>query len=192
MNLANLVSISRLVILPFFVMAVIYDRPGVALTLLILAGLTDLLDGIIARALNQTTTFGEYLDPAIDKLLVAAGVVVLTLAGKPNAFPAWLTTLVLTRDVLIAVVAVSMYLGTGRYRFPPTPLGRVHSTVVVISVGLFLLHNTLDSTTLLIPLAVWITLATTVSSGIHYAYLMTLPAPEDETDAPPDVGTPAE
>jgi len=189
MNLANLVSISRLVILPFFLLAVIYDRPGIALALLILAGLTDLLDGVIARALDQATAFGEYLDPAIDKLLVAAGFVVLTLAGNPNSFPAWLTTLVLARDVLIAVGVLSMYLGTGRYRFPPTGLGRVHSTVAVVALGLFLLHNTLDATTFLIPLAVWTTLATTVSSGIHYAYLMTLPAPEDKTDARPDVGT---
>lgn len=189
LNLANLVSVSRLVILPFFFLAVVYHRPGIGLALLVLAGLTDLLDGIIARRYHLTTTFGEYLDPATDKLLAAVGFIVITLdLGYANRAPVWLTTLILARDTLIAVGALCMYLGSGRYRFPATPLGRVHSTVVVVALGLFLLHDTLGVSTFLIPLAVWTTLLTTLSSGIQYAYRATLPAPTAKARARSDLG----
>jgi cardiolipin synthase len=194
-NLANMVSISRLVILPFFMLAYIYGRPGVALGLVILAGLSDLLDGWLARRLDQKTTLGEYLDPATDKLLAATGFIVMTLPlDYPNRVPLYLTTLVFTRDFLIALVAIVLFLGGYRKKFPPTWLGRTHSTVAVLTLGLYLLHNTLGTTTFLIPLATWATLITTLSSGIHYAYLaygMSI-SPDEDPDERRDLGTPEE
>lgn len=194
LNLANLVSVSRILLLPFFFLAVVYHRPGLGLALLVVAGITDLLDGYIARRFDLTTTFGEYLDPATDKLLAAVGFIVLTIdLGYPNQAPVWLTSLILARDTLIAVVALCMYLAGRRRRFPATTLGKIHSTAVVLTIGLFLLHNTLGTSTILIPLAVWTTLCTTLASGFHYAWLVTLPAGEElRDDAEREMGTAGE
>lgn len=193
LNLANVISVSRLILLPFFLLSVFYGRAGVALGILTLAGVTDYLDGMIARRMNLQTTFGEYLDPAADKLLAVSGFIVLTMdLGYANRLPVWLTILIFARDVLIVVGALCMYLASGKYRFPATQLGQIHSTVVPITLGMFLLHNALGVTTFWIPLCVWATLVTTLTSGIHYAWISIAPSTLSGTHERPDLGAPEE
>src|SRR5687767_14938173 len=94
----NQLTFLRFGFLPFFIILVHYQRYAWALAVLVLAGLTDVMDGLLARSLNQKSALGAYLDPIADKLLLSSSFVVLALEGRIRW---WLTILVLSRDVLI-------------------------------------------------------------------------------------------
>ena len=97
LTVPNQLTFLRLAFLPFFILSINYDRYGLALAILVVAGFTDALDGLLARGLHQKTPLGAYLDPIADKLLMSSSYVVLALHGKIKW---WLVILVLGRDVL--------------------------------------------------------------------------------------------
>src|SRR5216684_3238133 len=99
----NQLTFLRLGFLPFFIISIQYHRYALALAILIVAGLTDGLDGLLARSLNQKTALGAYLDPIADKLLLSSSFVVLALNRKISW---WLATLVLSRDIILMTAAV--------------------------------------------------------------------------------------
>ena len=105
MNLtaANQLTILRMLIIPGFVILLMYGYRGWALVSFLVAGITDLLDGLIARWAGQKTTLGAWLDPMADKLLLVTMFVMLTLPGigLANRLPLWFTVLVISRDVAI-------------------------------------------------------------------------------------------
>jgi phosphatidylglycerophosphate synthase len=106
----------------------------------------------------------------MDKFMAVAGFIVLTLdLGYLNRIPLYLTTLVITRDVLILTISIAWATATGRTRFPATWLGKVHSTVLVVTLCLYLLHNALQVTTFMLWVAVVASLVTTISTGMGYA-----------------------
>src|ERR1700675_4930332 len=109
----NQLTFLRLGFLPFFIISIHYHRYDIALAVLIVAGLTDGLDGLLARSLNQKTVLGAYLDPIADKLLLSSSFLVLAFK-KQLAW--WLTIIVLSRDVLILIVAVVILLVSGYRR----------------------------------------------------------------------------
>jgi len=177
LTLANQLTFLRLVAVPFFVLALLEGRFVVALALFIAAALTDAADGLIARWFRQGTPLGAYLDPAADKLLILAGFVLLT--DYPAMFqgiemtiriPLWLTVLVISRDVLIVVVALILYLAAGQTRFPPTIWGKLTTACDSVTVGVLLLYNSLAADGLLPVLMVWIALCLTLVSGFHYLW----------------------
>ena len=111
MNLttANQLTILRMLLIPAFVILLVYGYRGWALITFMVAGLTDLLDGLIARLAGEKTTLGAWLDPMADKLLLVTMFIVLTLPGigLANQLPIWFTILVISRDVaIVATVAV--------------------------------------------------------------------------------------
>src|ERR1700691_1166456 len=118
----NQLTFLRLGFLPFFIIAIHYRRYDMALALLIIAGLTDALDGVLARSLNQKTALGAYLDPIADKLLLSSSFVLLALNRKISW---WLTILVLGRDVLMLTTAAVILLTAGYRAFPPTFYGKL-------------------------------------------------------------------
>src|ERR1700691_4466638 len=118
----NQLTFLRLGFLPFFIISIHYRRYDAALAILIIAGLTDALDGLLARSLNQKTTLGAYLDPIADKLLLSSSFVVLALNGQIRW---WLTILVLGRDVLMLTTAAVILLTAGYRAFPPTFYGKL-------------------------------------------------------------------
>src|SRR5258706_8234585 len=118
----NQLTFLRLGFLPFFIISIHYRRYDIALAVLIVAGLTDGLDGLLARSLNQKTALGAYLDPIADKLLLSSSFVALALDGR---IPRWLTILVLGRDVLILTTATVILLVSGYRYFPPSISGSV-------------------------------------------------------------------
>jgi cardiolipin synthase len=97
-NIANLLSLIRILLVPCFVLFLAYHQPGWALTAFLAAAVTDYLDGLAARRLHTATQLGAFLDPLADKLLVISAYVMLTLAGKVAL---WMTVVVITRDVLV-------------------------------------------------------------------------------------------
>jgi cardiolipin synthase len=121
MNLPNLLTTLRLVLLPLFLTLLVYRRPGPALAVLLLAAITDVLDGLLARWLDQRTAIGSFLDPLADKLLSVCGFVTLALIGP---IPAWFVILVISRDVLISLGSLVLYLHDGRLEIVPSLTGK--------------------------------------------------------------------
>src|SRR6266576_6568458 len=118
----NQITFLRLGFLPLFLILMSYERYRWALLVLVVAGLSDGIDGLLARRLNQKTALGAYLDPIADKLLLSSSFLVLALEGQIRW---WLTILVLSRDVLILTTAVVILLAAGYRRFPPSLYGKI-------------------------------------------------------------------
>jgi len=174
-NLANQFTFLRLVAVPFFAIAVLQGRFGVALALFVAAAFTDVLDGLSARAFGTATRLGAYLDPAADKLLLTVGFLLLTaypsmLREIPMVarIPIWLTILTISRDVLIVGIAVTLHLSQGQTRFPPSIFGKLTTVAESLTVGLFLCFNYLGRSHPILGFMVWATLAMTLASGFHY------------------------
>jgi cardiolipin synthase len=175
LSLANQLTFLRLVAVPFFIISVLEGRFGVALGLFVGAAMTDLLDGLTARLFRQGTPLGAYLDPAADKILLTAGFVLLTefpsmFQGIPMVarIPAWLTILVIFRDVFIVSVALILYLTFQQTRFRPSIWGKLTTACEMLTVGFYLLANAAGRGSALLSGLVWATLALTMISGFHY------------------------
>ncbi len=183
LTLANVLTILRMVVIPFFIMAVGYSRSGWAFALFVAAGVTDMLDGLIARVWKQQTTVGAILDPMADKLLLTAAFVMLCLPDRTRAFPEmllvnrvpiYLTIITISRDVFISLISMVMYMALGRTRFPPSFLGKLTTTAQILTVSVILLGNWLGRPLeITAPALVWASLALTLASGFHYIYLAT-------------------
>jgi cardiolipin synthase (CMP-forming) len=177
LTLANQLTFLRLVAVPFFILAVIEARFGLALGIFVAAGVTDLLDGLIARVFKQRTALGAYLDPAADKLLLTAAFILLT--RYPNLFqnipmanriPIGLTILVISRDVLIVAIAWMLHLAYGQTKFRPSLFGKVTTGTELVTIGIVLFFNELNRTHPIVPFAIRVTLALILLSGFHYIW----------------------
>jgi cardiolipin synthase len=166
LTLANQLTFLRLVAVPFFILAILSARFGVALTIFIAAGVTDLLDGLIARVFRQRTALGAFLDPAADKLLLTAAFVLLT--KYPNLFqsipmtnriPIGLTILVISRDVLIVAISMMLNFAYGQTQFKPSIWGKVTTGTELVTTGIILLMNHLEKRHPIVPFAIGTTLA---------------------------------
>ena len=115
-----------MLLIPAWVILMVYGYFGWALLTFIAAGVTDGLDGLLARRSGQGTSLGAWLDPMADKLLLLATFVVLTLPGLGlvNRLPIWLTVLVITRDVLIVLTVAVVSLAIGHRTFRPSAFGK--------------------------------------------------------------------
>jgi len=166
----NLLTLLRICLAPFLVVSILQGRYELSFVLFVAAGLTDALDGTLARLLKQWSMLGEYLDPVADKLLLSTLFLVLTYKGL---IPTTVTALVFGRDVGILVVSAILYAAVGRRDFSPSLLGKANTTVQVAAVAAVLLHQ-------LTP-AIWVgwvraitlnaTIGLTVASGLHYAWI---------------------
>ncbi len=170
LTVANQLTLLRMLLIPALVILVVYGLNGWALVVFIVAGVTDALDGVMARWWGEPTTLGALLDPMADKLLLISTFVVLTLPGLdlPNQFPVWLTVLVISRDVIIVVTVAVVNLGVGRRTFPPTMLGKLATLIYILTVALTLLFNWLEQPSVVVDAAIWGALAITLVSGLHY------------------------
>ncbi len=170
---ANQLTILRMIFAPCVVVLLIYGHPAMALLMFFLAGVTDALDGLLARALEQKTQLGSFLDPVADKLLLTSVFVTLTFPSLRVVLhiPAWLTILAISRDITIAVSALIIHLQTGHSKFPPSLLGKFTTAGQLLMVGVCLAANVwLELGNLLFRPLVYVTLLLTVGSGLHYFY----------------------
>ena len=167
MNLPNLLTTLRLLLLPLFLLLLVYRRPGPALAVLLLAALSDALDGLLARWLNQKTAIGSFLDPLADKLLSVSGFVALTLIGP---IPPWFVIVVISRDVLISLGALVLYLHDGRLEIAPSLTGKAAMLGQFATLVLTVLLQ-LDAPVERLWLAVMALTATlTIVSGLQYLW----------------------
>jgi cardiolipin synthase len=172
MNLttANQLTILRMLLIPAFVILLLYGYRGWALLTFLTAGATDLLDGLIARIAGQKTDLGAWLDPMADKLLLVTMFVMLTLPdiGSANRLPLWFTVLVISRDVAIVLTVAVINLAVGHRTFRPSVFGKI-ATATYILTGLAALYfNYLNRPSPLVKAFVWASLVITLVSGIHY------------------------
>ena len=171
---ANQLTITRMLLIPAFVILLLYGHRGWALLTFFTAALTDLFDGLIARWTGQKTTLGAWLDPMADKLLLVTMFVMLTLpeVGSPNRLPLWFTVLVISRDIAIVLTVAVVNLAVGPRTFRPSIYGKV-ATATYISTGVAALYfNYLERVSPLVQVLVYASLAITLISAGHYAVQM--------------------
>ncbi len=173
LNIPNLVTLMRMGIIPLFVIALLNGESGKALILFVVAGLTDALDGFLARVFKQSSVLGAYLDPIADKLLLTSAYIMLTMPSQ-NAgqvlMPVWVTVLVLARDILILVIALVLWMALGQSKFTPTKLSKVNTVVQVAGVILVLLSGLNEAMQVPATVCVYLVAALTVLSGCDYIY----------------------
>ena len=183
LTLANALTILRMVTIPFFIVAIGYNRNGWALVLFVAAGLTDLLDGLIARVWKGESSIGAVLDPLADKLLLTAALVMLAFPDQSKAFPElvlvnrmpiWVIIITISRDVFISIICLVIYMTVGQARFPPSIPGKITTAMQLITVSVFLLGNYLGWELGLVgAVLMWAMLGITIAPGFHYIYLAT-------------------
>ena len=169
LNPPNLLTLVRLVMVPWVAASILRQDCGQALWLLAAAGGTDALDGFLARRFGWSTRLGAYLDPLADKALL---VTVYLAMGAAALAPAWLVVIVVGRDVLILIFAGVALLVTRQRRFDPSVWGKI-STLVQMLTGVAILGSrAVQSPTLSLWVATLpaITAAATLWSGLHYAW----------------------
>jgi len=170
-TLPNLLTLSRILLVPVFLWMMLEEKPVEAFLVFLLAGLTDVLDGLAARLWHQKSRLGLWLDPAADKVLMTAAFVLLGLPGlsKPNAIPFQVVFIVIGRDVLIAIAALLLMCLKGQKAFYPTLLGKVSMVSQVLTVLVVLILNSLGRTSFILSWLYDTTMAATVLSGVQYA-----------------------
>jgi len=131
MGLANWLTLLRIVLIPLFVLLLLYKRPGFALVVFAAAALTDLLDGYVARRRGSQTRLGAFLDPMADKLLLTAAFVTLT---HLRVLPAWITVVVISRDAILMMGALLIHMLGGRIYPRPTWVGKAATFFQVLAV----------------------------------------------------------
>ena len=146
---ANQLTILRVLLIPAFVILLLYGYQGWALVTFGVAGLTDLLDGLIARMTGEKTTLGAWLDPMADKLLLVTMFVVLTLPGigSANQLPVWFTILVISRDIAIVATVAVVNLAIGRRTFRPSIFGKIATATYILTGVVTLYFNYLGQKT---------------------------------------------
>lgn len=171
MNIPNILTISRVLAIPFFIVAVLYGYNGVALAIFVISGLTDALDGFIARAYHLRTNIGAFLDPLADKLLLTSTIIALSLVNLPNALPIWFAVTLISRDIIITVGIAALFMLGVKFPIAPTMIGKLTTFLQVALISVVLLYNYLGipRPELIRPFC-WATFAVTVSSGLGYVY----------------------
>lgn len=168
----NQLTLLRLCIIPFLVLAVFDHSYRTAFALFVLAGITDGLDGLLARVLEQRTRLGQYLDPMADKLLLSTMFLVLY---HEQLISRRVTVLVFGRDLGIVIVAAILYASVGIKDFRPSLFGKANTLAQIIAL-LSVLFTTFYAPPLLVTTRYWSLVATvvfTVVSGFHYAWMVT-------------------
>jgi cardiolipin synthase len=172
---ANQLTLTRVLLAPAFVILTVYGYFGWALIVFAIAGLTDLLDGLIARKFSRRTSLGAWLDPMADKLLIVATVSVLTLPGLGlvNKLPVWLTILIITRDLLIVLTVAVINLAIGRREFKPSIYGKVATATYILTCVVIMYFNYLERTSPIVTFGIYASAAITLISGFHYVFNIT-------------------
>lgn len=170
LNLPNYLTLIRIAAIPFFLVLLFSRLYNYALLVFLIGGITDALDGPVARFTNQRTRLGAYLDPLADKLLIISSLVVLTLI---DTVPAWLTILVLSRDVIVTVGYGAIYFVVEeRMEIQPSTLGKINTFLLLLAITIVLV-SLYDPNMIPPPLPSYLFLlsaVTTVISGLQYVY----------------------
>jgi len=142
-KIPNILTIGRIIIVPFFVLA--FYLPGfygdlTALILFIIASFTDFLDGMLARMLGEESKLGELLDPIADKIIVATALILLVMDGTIKNYEVIAAIIILTREILIS--GLREFLAKGKIKLPVSNLAKLKTVLQMVSIGLLLSGDT--------------------------------------------------
>lgn len=196
-TLPNLLTVFRMVLIPIFVTLLFYQRLVLALVVFVVAGITDGLDGLLARRFDQRSQLGTILDPIADKLMLVTAFVVLSMRNiYPQPVPShlpipfWVTAAVISRDVFIVVGAAAINIMTGFRGFRPSWLGKINTTVQIIAVGIIMLAASLPyGTGYYLPTLYVLIFTFAILSGAHYIFFASKLLNEERqtpAEAPPE------
>ena len=169
MNLPNKLTTLRVIMIPFFVFFLLWQNGEnytfrmIALALFIIASLTDLLDGKIARKYNLVTTFGKFMDPLADKLLVCSALICLI---ELNALPAWMVIIIISREFIIS--GFRLIASDNGVVIAASYWGKFKTTFQMVSVVLLILD--IPALAFVTTICVWIALLLTIVSLVDYIY----------------------
>jgi cardiolipin synthase len=168
LNLSNRLTILRILMIPLLVILLGYQEKKSALAILLLAGVTDALDGFFARVWGQKTKLGTILDPLADKLLLTSTFVTLSFLGL---LPLWLVILVISRDLILILGSIIRYIMSGSLIVSPTLLGKATTVVQLLAVVYALLRDIMGHFFLPAPLISLLVALFTITSGLHYIWI---------------------
>src|SRR6476660_9762800 len=179
-TLPNVLTIFRMALIPVFVSLLFYQKFLFALAIFIIAGITDGLDGLLARRFHQQSPLGRILDPIADKMMLVTSFIVLSMKGvfptpipKHLPIPFWVTITVLSRDVFILVGAAAINMVTGFRGFQPSLPGKVSTVVQIVAVAVVILAaQTRVGTGYYLPTIYTTVFTLTLISGIHYIFFV--------------------
>jgi cardiolipin synthase len=181
-----------MVLIPVFVSLLFYQRFLLALGIFILAGITDGLDGLLARRFNQKSQLGTILDPIADKLMLVTSFVVLSMRSVfPQPLPShlpvpfWVTVAVISRDVFILVGAAAINIVTGFRGFRPSMLGKINTVVQIFAIAIIIFAASVPyGTGYYLPTLYSTVFAFSVLSGAHYVFFVSKLVNEDRRSEP--------
>ena len=170
----NLLTFIRMALIPVFASLLFYGNMEWALVVFLIAGVSDGVDGYIARKFNQESALGTILDPIADKLLMTTAFLVLSMKVMPDSVrhlpvPFWVTATVIGRDILILTVAGAINIMTGFRGFKPSWLGKMSTLIQVAAVGL-ILTAAVTGYSFLLPTVYVIVAVVAFVSGFHYIF----------------------
>jgi cardiolipin synthase len=179
-TLPNLLTIFRMALIPVFVSLLFYQKFLLALGVFLVAGITDGLDGLLARRFHQQSPLGRILDPIADKMMLVTSFVVLSMRGvfptplpKHLPIPFWVTITVISRDVFILVGAAAINMVSGFRAFRPSFLGKLSTVVQIVAVATVILAAQIRvGTGYYLPTVYTTVFALTLLSGIHYVFFV--------------------
>jgi cardiolipin synthase (CMP-forming) len=170
LTVANQLTILRIMLVPAFVLLVVYGYLGWSLVAFLVAGVTDALDGLIARRAGQRTSLGAWLDPMADKLLLVTTFIVLTLPGIPltNHLPLWLTIIVISRDIVIVAVVAIISFAIGPRTFQPSVWGKLATAIYIVTSVVVMYYNFRQEQAVIVNVFIWTSLIVTLVSATDY------------------------
>ena len=183
----NLLTVFRMVLIPVFVSLLFYQRFVIALGVFIVAGITDGLDGLLARRFNQKSQLGTILDPIADKLMLVTAFVVLSMRSVfPQPVPShlpipfWVTVAVISRDVFILVGAAAINVVTGFRGFRPSMLGKINTVIQIAAIGIIMFAASVPyGTGYYLPTLYATVFGFAILSGAHYVFFVSKLVNED-------------
>lgn len=167
MNLPNSLTALRILLIPVMVGFLVYEQPDRALIVLLVAGITDALDGAVARFTNQRTRLGEILDPLADKLLLVSAFVTLSAL---HLVPSWVAIVVVSRDLILIIGTMVARFTDSPLDITPTVLGKSTTAVQLLYLLLVLLAAARGYDPGLLHPLLFLLVLVTISSGFHYLY----------------------
>jgi cardiolipin synthase len=187
LTVPNQLTVLRIMLVPAFVLLIVYGYLGWSLVTFLVAGITDGLDGLIARRAGQRSSLGAWLDPMADKLLLVTTFVVLTLPTIPltNHLPLWLTIIVISRDVVIVAVVAIISLAIGPRTFAPSMWGKLATATYIVTTVVVMYYNFRREQAWIVDMFIWAALVVTlVSAGDYFLRLRRLINEPQETPIP--------
>lgn len=184
MNLPNLLTLTRVLLIPLFIIFIIQKSFTNALITFAIAGITDGIDGLVARITHQKTELGAYLDPIADKLLLICAFLTLAIIER---LPGWLAVVVITRDVIILLGVLIMILNNYSIKIGPSLLSKVTTNFQILTVILALWDGGSQGWGILRDISIYGTTFLTIFSGAHYIYIGTKILNQKKGSLPPTI-----